>query len=645
MENDLEKMKIDEDRNNVLTKIVKTKKGIKKCESDHNPIITQFNMKWCKKVKTQKVEMFNLKNKMCQEQFKDLTSQKDILTSAFKNDDDDLETCTKKFIKALNQCIRKCFKKIRITDKPNQEIEDLFDQRRILRNKKDETSIKDLEAVESKLAEKCAKENYQKIMEEVELIDCEEGGVNSNHLWRLKKKLSPKCRDPPTAMLDNQGNLVTSEQGIETLAVETYRKRLENREIKANLKNLQTDKEELCKLRLKLASKRKTPDWTMDQLETVLDYLKKNKSRDPLGYANDIFKNDVAGDNLKKAIIILMNRIKTELSYPEALELYDISSIYKNKGARNSFENYRGIFRVPIFRSILDRLIYNDEYQKIDTNLSDSNVGARRNRGIRDNIFVLNAINNSVINGNEDSVDVQVFDVEKCFDALWVEECINDIYEAGLDNDKLVLLYLENQNANISLKTQGQKSKRFNIKNIIMQGTVWGSLLCTASMDKLGQLVYMNKDLVYKYKGVVEIPSLGMVDDVLAVQKCSNDVVKMNAAVNAFIEGKKLTLSQKKCHRIHIQSKKAKSVGRCQDLKVHQEKMKQSQEEKYLGDLVNTSGTIRNTVEERRNKGYGIVSEIIAILDENPRGRYKVEIGLKVRPAMLLNGIPFNSES
>ena len=97
-----------------------------------------------------------------------------------------------------------------------------------------------------------------------------------------------------------------------------------------------------------------------------------------------------------------MNRIKTELSYPEALELYDISSIYKNKGARNSFENYRGIFRVPIFRSILDRLIYNDEYQKIDTNLSDSNVGARRNRGIRDNIFVLNAINNSVINGNED---------------------------------------------------------------------------------------------------------------------------------------------------------------------------------------------------------------------------------------------------
>ena len=123
--------------------------------------------------------------------------------------------------------------------------------------------------------------------------------------------------------------------------------------------------------------------------------------------------------------------------YPSALGLCDISLIHK-KGARNRFDNYRGIFRVPIFRTIIDRLIYNDEYQTIDENLSDSNVGARKHRNILDNIFVLNAISNSVVNGNEEPVDIQVFDVEKCVDAMWVEECINDIVEADLDNDKLV---------------------------------------------------------------------------------------------------------------------------------------------------------------------------------------------------------------
>ena len=150
------------------------------------------------------------------------------------------------------------------------------------------------------------------------------------------------------------------------------------------------------------------------------------------------------------------------------------------KGNKSDFNSYRGIFRVPIFRTILDRLIYNDQYEVIDEALSDSNVGARKNRNVRDNIFVLNAITNSVINGNSEPIDIQVFDIEKCFDALWVQECINDVYETGFDNDKLPLLFSENQHAKIAVKTPTGISKRVSIRN--MQGTVWGSLLCTTSM-------------------------------------------------------------------------------------------------------------------------------------------------------------------
>ena len=129
---------------------------------------------------------------------------------------------------------------------------------------------------------------------------------------------------------------------------------------------------------------------TMDQLESVLNYLKKNKSRDPYGYANEIFRPDVAGQDLKLAILKLMNRIRFEQIFPDALELCDISSVCKMRGSRHDFDSYRGIFRVTILRSILDRLIYNDEYNTIDSNLTDSNVGARKGRNIRDNIFVLN---------------------------------------------------------------------------------------------------------------------------------------------------------------------------------------------------------------------------------------------------------------
>ena len=241
---------------------------------------------------------------------------------------------------------------------------------------------------------------------------------------------------------------------------------------------------------------------------------------------------------------------------------------------------------MPIFRTILDRLIYNDEYDHIDEELSDSNVGPRKNRNIRDNIFVLNAITNSVVNGTAEEVDIQVFDVEKCFDALWMQECINDLYETGFVNDKLPLLYLENQTAKIAIKTAKGMSKRISINNIVMQGTVWGSLFCTTTMDKLGQLVYKNEDLLYKYKNQLNIPSLGMVDDVLSVQKCSTEAVKINAVINAFIESKKLNLSKTKCHRIHVSKKNPGANHECPELRVHNSKMENSDRENILVTLL-----------------------------------------------------------
>ena len=86
-----------------------------------------------------------------------------------------------------------------------------------------------------------------------------------------------------------------------------------------------------------------------------------------MGYANELFKPKVAGDDLKVAILKLMNRMKREQVNPDAFELCNISSIWKRKSSRNDIDNHRGIFRLTIFRNILDRLIYNDEYATIET--------------------------------------------------------------------------------------------------------------------------------------------------------------------------------------------------------------------------------------------------------------------------------------
>ena len=69
-------------------------------------------------------------------------------------------------------------------------------------------------------------------------------------------------------------------------------------------------------------------------------------------------------------------------------------------------------------RSIIDKLAYNDYYQIVDRNMSDSNVGARVNRNISDNLFVVYAIRNEAFKKNI-CVDLHFMDLSKCFDIMW----------------------------------------------------------------------------------------------------------------------------------------------------------------------------------------------------------------------------------
>ena len=165
---------------------------------------------------------------------------------------------------------------------------------------------------------------------------------------------------------------------------------------------------------------------------------------------NEIFKPEVAGDDLILAVTKLMNRIKNELSYSTLLELCSVTNLYK-KGDRASFNSYRGIFRAPVSSNILDKLIHKNEYENVDTNLSDGNVGSRKRRNVRDNLFVVNSIMNEAKQMKSQAIDIDVYDVAKCFDTMWLIESINDLYEAGIQNEKLCLMYLSNKNAQFAI--------------------------------------------------------------------------------------------------------------------------------------------------------------------------------------------------
>ena len=433
--------------------------------------------------------MYNLKNKDGQAKFKEYTNDTQMLSTVF-DADEDINVLTKRFMKKLDGCIAQNFKKIRIgRNKPDKGV-DLHARLQELKNKEDDVSKSNKTKVLKDIAEE-ADANFMKLKEEIDRLKVNESGMNQKQIWKLKKKLCPRSNDPPTSMLDEKGNLLTSNKAIQKRAVDVYKKRLEGNTMMDNLKELEKDTNKLCANRLKLCKAKKSEPWVMSDLKEVLKHLGRDKSRDASGYANEIFMLSVAGDDLQLAVLKLLNIIKDKQQFPQALTKCNITSLHKKK-ARNNFDNYRGVFRITVLRSIIDRLIYNDMYEVIDGHLTDANVGARKHRSCRDNLFVLGAVSNSVINGQSRPIQVQSMDIQKCFDKLWLEASINALYEAGLQHDLLNLLYIENENADIAVKVNNVLTDRFIVNKVVMQGSVWGGLKCTSSMDKLNKIMKKN---------------------------------------------------------------------------------------------------------------------------------------------------------
>ena len=257
---------------------------------------------------------------------------------------------------------------------------------------------------------------------------------------------------------------------------------------------------------------------------------------------------------------------------------------------------------------------------------------------ILDNLFVVYAIQNEAMK-KKICVDLHFMDLSKCFDIMWSQETLNGLYDNGVQDDKFVLLTRMNEKCKVSVKTPVGVTDEFVLENIEMQGTVPAPLKCVAQMDGLGKICYTKRKYLYNYNNSCFVPSLGMVDDTFMASKCGIQSVQMNALVNTFIEAKKLSFNTTKCYVMHLGPRSEE----CAQLKVHNQTMKTTQCEKYLGDVISVRGNIDN-IENRRKIGNQTISDALSILKEMGQGSFYVKTGLVFREASLKCKLLLNSE-
>ena len=322
-------MHVDEERKHVLTRICKTKTGVKVKESDHNVLLAELNSKLLEKDKPQNDQVYNLKNKRCQADFKKYTLNINMLSSTIK-EEGDINQVIQRFMKKVDGCIAVNFSKMRVKKKKGHNEDELYAKMRSLKNKEDAESVNELAKCVETIAT-AAKNNYRKVKDELAKIKPNEGKMDNKQVWKLKKALCPSTMDTPCAMNDANGNLITSDKALEKRALQVYAERLEGNTMEDHLKDLEKETNLLCELRVKVSKENKTEPWTMDDMKEVLNHLKKDKSRDPEGWAYELFKEETAGTDLLEALLKLMNLIKSKQESPTILEKCNITSIHKKK--------------------------------------------------------------------------------------------------------------------------------------------------------------------------------------------------------------------------------------------------------------------------------------------------------------------------
>ena len=213
-------MIIDEEQKYSLTKF-STKKGVKSVKkSDHNLLILELNLRWSSLYRPPRIEIYNFKKIEDFKKFQSMTEKNEELLTCFEKYDD-LNLACSKWLNVLNGVIKKCFKKIRISNVKNSEgLDQLFSKKETITQKIIDAENGDnldvlmnleneYEEVIDEIANVCSKKNKETVEEYFGKKDDNEPH-NQLKTWALKTKLAPKyCPEDPSATINEEGQLVT----------------------------------------------------------------------------------------------------------------------------------------------------------------------------------------------------------------------------------------------------------------------------------------------------------------------------------------------------------------------------------------------------------------------------------------------------
>ena len=204
-----------------------------------------------------------------------------------------------------------------------------------------------------------------------------------------------------------------------------------------------------------------------------------------------------------------------------------------------------------------------------------------------------------------------------------------------------------------------------NIRDVVLQGDTFGSLLASVQADRICQDV-VKTGLGYRYKDSLSVGMLGLIDDLIGITPAGYQSQQMNEIINLKTAEKRLQFGTSK-YKTMVISKKPDTVHSSQlsvdnwNMK-HEKNMKtgelelveeyegriqieKTEKQKYLGFILSCKGDNMINIRNLKNKSIGIIRKLYTKLESLNLRKYYFECAVIFLNVMLRSSILYASET
>ena len=632
----ISKMKIYDDSREISPFHLKRENAMKirTIYSDHNPIIVETNlvMKQIATEESRRRRVMTDEGKL--KYNKELKENK--VSQIWDGAENLQETYVKWWteverIKTKNEQVRKLTRK-RKSKTMRLLLKEKKKQKNELRLNKNEDEMAKLNDLKRRIVEEETDSYYRRLMKTCEEIT-RNGRFDSSNFLKVKKRMEKKRPEENHAVLNKDGVLVTEVEEILKCYEEYYEdlltttnKRIEEERESAIVKAV----EEKFNRIMEEGRKQKPKKTDKDTVTCIVKGLKRKKARDNDGWNNEVMID--GGDEMVDSLVKMTDMVQEKAEIPKAWKEMTIKSTHK-KEEKERLTNKRGLFLTNVVSKAFETVVDKSNSVKFDIL---QNGGTLR-RGIVDNWIVLQA---QIDEGKRLKKPVYLFfaDLVKCFDRLWLKDCINDLHDCGMREREASIIYKLNEEATFKVSTPAGLTNEVHVKEIVKQGTVFGPKLCCASTGKINEGIEM-EEVLYPS---VSVKASTYVDDILGggrrefvqavMEKCKeNEKEKMW----------EISIEKSKWMCLKNGKRNVESI----EVDVKQGRIGKAICYKYLGSMVNEKGNLDDHLKLMESKAIACVRDGKKMCCEYKIGKHEVEAKVVVYKMLVEKSVYDNIEA